>query len=143
MYRERAVYTKGSLGSAVDMISAIQHFVLLMVFTVVTWIVGCSLADNMDKMLNWFNWYSSFTGQEAFGNQTNRDPNGTAIWYDLGYHTTIIMGVDFLYGIMYIGAWWFYAMSGFADFKPVQNCDLNTVDSSRYNGLVSDIENLP
>jgi len=137
------VYTEGSLGTPVDIVSAIQHFVLLMVFTVVTWIVGCSLADNMEKMVDWFNIYAQYTDNEAKGNQSDFDPHGTAIYYDLGYHTAIILGVDFLYSIIYLGGWWFYAESGFADFKPVQNCDLDNVDSSRFNGLVSDIQNLP
>jgi len=43
---------------------------------------------------------------------------------------------------MMLGAGWFYAYSGFADFKPVKNCYLDEVDSSRYNGLVSDIESI-
>lgn len=53
--REHAVYHEGSMGSSVDTIEAIQHFVLLMVLTVVTWIVGCSLGDSMDELVNWFN----------------------------------------------------------------------------------------
>jgi len=53
--REHAVYHEGSFGHPVDTIEAIQHFVLLMVLTVVTWIVGCSLGDSMDELVNWFN----------------------------------------------------------------------------------------
>lgn len=60
----------------------------------------------------------------------------------MGYHTVLIVGVDLLFGAMMLGAGWFYAYSGFADFKPVKNCDLDEVDSSRYNGLVSDIESI-
>lgn len=54
----------------------------------------------------------------------------------------LIVGVDILYGVMMLGAHWFYSYSGFADFKPVENCDLNDVDASRYDGLVSQIEKL-
>lgn len=140
--REKAVYTEGSLGHPVDTIEAVQHFVLLMVLTVVTWIVGCSLGDSMDKLINWFNMYGDDTKNEGQGDRSEKYPNGTSIQYDMGYHTALIVGVDILYGVMILGAHWFYAESGFADFKPVKNCDLDDVDSSRYNGLVSDIESI-
>jgi hypothetical protein len=39
-----------------------------MVLTIVTWIVGCSLADNMDEMINFFNYYAQYTDDEAQGN---------------------------------------------------------------------------
>jgi hypothetical protein len=60
----------------------------------------------------------------------------------MGYHTVLIVGVDFLFGTMMFGANWFYAQSGFSDFRPVENCDLGETDSSRYSGLTSDIESI-
>ena len=60
----------------------------------------------------------------------------------MGYHTVLIVGVEILFGTMMVGANWCYAQSGFADFKPVQHCDLDETDSSRYSGLVSDFESI-
>lgn len=139
--REHAAYTEGSLGHPVDTIQAIQHFVLLMVMTVVTWVVGCSLGDSMDDLISWFNAYDDKTGNESIA-QDSTDEDGWTIFWDMGYHTVLIIGVDILYGTMMLGANWFYAQSGFADFRPVEHCDLGETDSSRYNGLVSDIESI-
>lgn len=63
--REYAALNEGTFGAPVDVISAIQHFVLLMVLTVVTWITGCALGDNMDELIDWFNKYAQYTDDEA------------------------------------------------------------------------------
>ena len=136
--REIAALTEGSLGHPVSIIEAMQHSTLLIVLAVVTWIAGCSLADSMDELINFFNKYDDKTNDEKRdADSGNYDEAGTAIIRDLVYHTITIIGADVVFGTMMVGAHWFYAYSGFADFKPVANCDLEDIDASRYSGLVS------
>jgi hypothetical protein len=141
--REVAALTEGSLGHPVSIIEAMQHSTLLIVLAVVTWIVGCSLADSMDELINFYNKYDDKTDERKIDNDSNvYDEYGVATWRDLIYHTVTIIGADVVFGTMMVGAHWFYAYSGFADFKPAANCDLDDIDASRYSGLVSQIEGL-
>ena len=136
--REAAALTEGSLGHPVSIVEAMQHSTLLIVLAVVTWIVGCSLADSMDELINFYNKYDDKTDERKIDNDSGvYDEYGVATWRDLIYHTVTIIGTDVVFGSMMVGAHLFYAYSGFADFKPAANCDLDDIDASRYSGLVS------
>ena len=139
--REWAVWHEGSWGHPVDVIEAIKMFTLLIVFSIAVWISGYSLASNADELLDYFNNYDQYTDDEASTKTNNtRDPEGTAIVYDLGYHVLTIFGADLVFEAVYIGAWWF--ADKFKGFHEVHACDVNDYDSSQYSGIIDDFKGL-
>ena len=139
--REWAVWHEGSWGHPVDVIEAIKMFTLLIVFSIAVWISGYSLASNADELLDFFNNYDQYTDDEASTKTNNtRDPEGTAIVYDLGYHVLTIFGADLVFEAVYIGAWWF--ADKFKGFHEVHACDVNDYDSSQYSGIIDDFKGL-
>lgn len=139
--REYAVYNDGQFGHVVDPVTAGKQSVLLMVLAFATWVAGHSLSDNADELLNWFDHYADDTKTEGDDKTTSVvDEDGTSILYDLVYHSTTLVYAYTVFTTIIMGGYWF-AMN-YMKFKPVENCDLGSVDNSKYSNIVSDFEGL-
>lgn len=139
--RELAAYTDGQFGVTLDMFQAIKAIIILMLMATTTWVAGCALSDNADELLDWFNHYQDDTKTEA-DTKVNSivDEDGTAITYDLVYHSTTLVYAYTVFTTIIFGSYYF--MHHYGQFKPVQNCDLENIDSAPFAGLVDEFKGL-
>ena len=116
-HREYAAYTEGQFGYTLDMFQAIKAIILLMTLATATWVSGQALADNADELLDWFNHYHDKTKNEA-DTKVNSvvDEDGTAITYDLTYHTVTLVYAYIVFTTIIGGGYYFFSL--FSEFKP-------------------------
>merc|ERR1712167_111043 len=100
-------------GQTITIVQGYKYLALGCVIGIGAWISGLSLGDSADELLKFFDEYQDQTKQEASDTDGNKDPDGTAIQYDLGFHfvtllfsyltiSAIAIG-GYVFGFVYLG----------------------------------------
>lgn len=100
-------------GLTVTIVEGYKYLALGCVIGIGAWISGLALGDSAQKLLGFFDEYADDTKSEAVDKEGNKDADGTAIQYDLGFHfvtllfsymtiSAISIGA-YVFGYMYLG----------------------------------------
>lgn len=134
--REAGVLVGGTGGIVLDPVTGAKIFTLQILAGLMSIIGGFALGDTADNLLTWWDSYSTKDRNEGQDKDTGKfDPDGTAAEYDFLYHyVTMIFGY-LTFGTIAAGGFIFaftYMKAG-----PAVNCDLNAMNSSQINGMIS------
>ena len=137
--REIAAYKDGKFGTAVNFTDGIKFFVLLMIQAMAVLIAGDNLGLHADKRIDYFDDYDNDTKTDGTSKRTGEKYMETfAAYFDLGYHAMTLMYSWVVFTWIAVGGFLFSWM--YAVFHPVsETCDLSDVDSSKYDGIESDV----
>merc|ERR1711988_630284 len=102
-----------SAGQTVTIVQGYKYLALGCVIGIGAWISGLSLGDSAEQLLGFFDNYADKTKNEASDEDGDRDADGTAIEYDLGFHfitllfsyltiSAIAIG-GYVFGFIYLG----------------------------------------
>lgn len=143
--RELAVYTEGTLGVVATPMDAMKIFALLTVMGMGTWLSAQTLGDSADELLSWFNNYkTSIEGWEDLDRRPRRretDEPGTAIGFDLIYHSATTVYSYLVLSAMLVGGYVFaFSFLGFG--RAPADCDPANVDGVDYGSALNAITNL-
>lgn len=134
--REMAVYKDGTMGTAVTPVMAMKAFTLIMVMAFSTWISAYTLGETADELIGWFDQYADNTKTEGRDKEDgDYDKDGTAIYYDLLYHSITAGYAYVVLTVIMLGGGWFF--NSFPLFKANlgDTCDLSKVSSSTYSSI--------
>ena len=141
MERAKAVYEDGTLGTVATPVDAMKIFTLMMVLGFGTWLSAHTLGDSANELLSWFDQYDSKTRSEGTDTDTGLDTAGTAIGFDLIYHSITAL---YSYGVLsafIIGAYVFaFNFLGFG--RAPADCDPANLDGVDYSYALTAIPNL-
>merc|ERR1711998_631931 len=73
-------------GQYLTVVQGYKYLALGCVIGIGAWISGLALGDSAQKLLGFFDEYADDTKSEAVDKEGNKDADGTAIQYDLGFH---------------------------------------------------------
>ena len=99
--------TMEAAGTTVTMVEGYKYLALGCVIGIGAWISGLALGDSADKLLGFFDEYADDTKSEATDKDGNKDPDGTAILYDLGFHFVTLLFSYMTISCIAIGAYVF------------------------------------
>jgi len=105
-----------------------------MILALGVWISGWTIADTADELLGWFDKYDDTTDNEGSKKQSpfKRDAAGTAILYDLIFHSVTAVYSLFVLSSIMVGGYIFAFV--FASFGgPIGNCDVSGAELSTYS----------
>jgi len=100
--------TMEQAGQTVTIVQGYKYLALGCVIGVGAWISGLSLGDSAQELLGFFDNYEGKTGSEATDKTTgDRDVDGTAIEYDLGFHFITLLMSYLTISAIAVGGYYF------------------------------------
>jgi hypothetical protein len=136
--REKGVLTDGTFGSAMSYNNAMKASTLMMVMAFGAWISAYVLGETADELIGWFDQYSDDTKTEGRDKTDgDYDTDGTAVYYDLLYHSITAGYAYVVLSAMMVGGGWFFNEFNNIDYVLPDSCDLDKSSASTYSGLKS------
>jgi hypothetical protein len=97
------------MGTAITPVMAMKAFTLIMVMAFGTWISAYTLGQTADELIGWFDQYADDTKKEGQDKEDfDYDKDGTAIYYDLLYHSITAGYAYIVLSVIMVGGGWFF-----------------------------------
>merc|ERR1719389_671531 len=124
------------MGTAVTPVMAMKAFTLIMIMAFSTWIAAYTLGETADELIGWFDQYADDTKKEGTDKDDGEaDKDGTAIYYDLLYHS-ITAGYSYIVlSVIMVGGGWFFNEFNAFSVTLGDDCKLDNVSTSTYSSI--------
>lgn len=116
--------------------AAMKACTLMMVMAFGAWISAYVLGQTADELIGWFDQYADNTKTEGRDKEDgDYDADGTAIYYDLLYHSITAGYAYIVLSAMMVGGGWFFNEFNNIDYVLPDTCELDKSSASTYSGL--------